>query len=58
MTNRINRQSEAFKAALGYCKIFGLDWRRHIEPKINDREIVGYFVTDETYTTTVATVML
>lgn len=56
MTNRINRQSEAFQTALDYCKIFGLDWRRHIEPKIKDKHVVGYYVIDETRSTTVATV--
>lgn len=58
MTNRINRQSEAFRTALDYCRFFRFDWRRHIEPKTNEREIVGHFIIDETYTTTVATVML
>ena len=58
MTNRVARQSEAFKTALSYCNTYGLDWKEHIMPKYENREIVGFYVLDETKSTTVATVML
>ena len=58
MTNRVARQSEAFETALAYCNTYGLDWKEHIYPKIDDKEIIGFYVLDETKSTTVATVML
>jgi len=58
MTNRIERQSKAFDKALGYCRIFGLDFKENVITKINNKEIIGYYVLDETKSTTVATVML
>lgn len=58
MKDRVNRQSEAFKTALDYCKIWGLDWRYHIIPKVENREIVSYHVLDETKSTTVKTVII
>lgn len=58
MKDRINRQSEAFKEALEYCKIFGLNWRTNIQPKIEAKEITGYYVLDETFSTTVKTIHL
>ena len=58
MTNRVAKQSEAFGKALKYCKVYGLDWKEHIYPKIDDKEIIGFYVLDETKSTTVATVML
>lgn len=58
MTDRIKRQSEAFKEALEYCKIFGLNWRTNIQPKIERNEVVAYHVLDETMSTTVKTIHL
>lgn len=62
MKDRINRQSEAFREALDYCKILGLDWHHHVYPKIEKRagidEITGFYVLDETRSTTVKTVMI
>lgn len=58
MRDRINRQSEAFNEALWYCKHYGLDWRKHIEPKIERNEVVGYWVLDESLSTTLKTIHL
>jgi len=58
INNRIARQSKAFKNALDYCRIYGLDWHTNIRPMIENQEIVGYYVIDETFSTTVATVMI
>lgn len=58
MTDRIKRQQEAFRQALWYCRILGLDWKNHIEPKIEKNEIVGYYVLDETRSTTVKIILL
>ena len=52
--NRIDRQAAAFNEALEYCRIYGLDWRNHIEVMIKDKQIVGYYVIDETFSTAVA----
>lgn len=47
--NRIDRQSRAFTKAMDWCRLYGLDWRDHIKPIIQDKEIVGYSVLDETF---------
>lgn len=56
--NRILRQSKAFKNALDYCRIYGLYWRTNIQPIIEKNEIIGYYVIDETFSTTVVTIMI
>ena len=60
MTNRIDRQPEAFREALWHCKHQGLDWRRHIQPKTEKRngisEITGYYILDESMSTTLKTI--
>lgn len=58
MTNRINRQTEAFRDALWYCKHYGVDWREHIIPKVDKKEIVGYHVLDETFSTSIKTIQI
>ena len=58
MTSRIARQSKAFDTAMMYCRVYGLNWREHIVPKKENNEIIGFYVLDETKSTTVATVML
>ena len=56
--NRIDRQAVAFNEALEYCRIYGLDWRNHIEAIIEKQQIIGYYVIDETFSTSVARIML
>lgn len=58
MVDRVNRQQKAFAEALWHCRAWGLNWRTHIEPKIENKEITGYYVLDETRSTTVATVII
>ena len=58
MTDRVNRQQKAFEEVLWHCRAWGLNWRTSIEPKIEQKEIIGYYVLDETRSTTVATVMI
>lgn len=56
--NRIERQSNAFKKALDYCQLYGVDWHTNIQPIIENKEIIGYWVIDETFSTTVAEVLI
>ena len=58
MTDRIIRQQKAFEEALWHCRAWGLNWRTNIEPRIEHNEITGYYVLDETRSTTVATVTI
>lgn len=58
MTNRIERQTEAFREALKICRSYALDWKRHIYPKIKEGEIVAYHVIDETLSTPIETIYL
>jgi len=56
--NKIERQSKAFKKALDYCRLYGLDWHTNIHPMIKNKEFIGYWIIDETFSTTVAEVMI
>jgi hypothetical protein len=58
ITNRIKRQQKAFELALWYCRAYGLNWKLHIRPVIENKEIIGYYVLDETKSTTVKTIYL
>ena len=58
MTNRIERQTEAYNEALETCRLHGLDWRNHIEVMIKDKQIVGYYVLDETFSTAIKTIII
>ncbi len=44
----------AFLEALEYCRIYGLDWKEHVKPMIKNKQLKGYYVIDETGSTTVA----
>ena len=48
LNNRIARQSEAFKR-IGLLQNIRIDWRTNIKPMIENGEIVGYYVIDETF---------
>jgi hypothetical protein len=52
------RQQKAFELALWYCRAYGLNWKLHIRPVIENKEIIGYYVLDETKSTTVKTIYL
>lgn len=54
MRNNIRDIGEAFNEALEYCRIYGLNWKEHVKPMIENKEIKGYYVIDETGSTTVA----
>ena len=54
MSNNIRGMSEAFNEALEYCRIYGLNWKEHIKPMIKNKQLKGYYVIDETGSTTVA----
>jgi hypothetical protein len=58
MTDRIKRQDEAFREALWCCRLYGLNWRNHVIPKIEKKEITGYYVLDETRSTAIKTIMM
>ena len=58
MVDRIERQQRAFAEALWHCRAWGLNWRTNIEPRIERKEITGYYVLNETRSTTVATVQI
>ena len=44
----------AFLEALEYCRIYGLNWKTNVKPIIKDNQLKGYYVIDETGSTTVA----
>jgi len=56
--NNIDQVTEAFNQALELCKLHGLNWKDHVRPKFENRELVGYYILDETKSTTVETVLI
>jgi len=56
--NRIQRQSKAFKKSLDYCKLYGVNWRTNIQPMIKNNQMIGYWIIDDTFSTTVAEVLI
>lgn len=55
---RILAHRYAVLTALQYCRIYGLRWKKHILPKKDNGRLVGFYILDETMTTTVATVRI
>ena len=56
--NRLDRQAAAFNKALEYCNIYGLYWRDHIVVVKKDKQIVGYYVLDETFSTAIKKIII
>lgn len=54
--SNIDDVGSAFVEALEICRLHGLDWKEHVMPKYENRKIVGYYVLDETRSTTITTV--
>ena len=53
MRNNIRDIGEAFIEALEYCRIYGLNWKEHVRPIIEESTLKGYWVLDETKSTIV-----
>ena len=54
--SNIDEIGDAFKEALEYCRLYGLNWREHVQTKYDNGKIVGYYVLDETLSTAITTV--
>ena len=48
----------AFIEALEVAKDHGLNWRNHVKPKFENDILAGYYILDETFSTTVKIVMI
>ena len=48
----------AFIEALDIARLHGLNWRDYVRPKFENDRLVGYYVLDETKSTTIKTVMI
>ncbi len=48
----------AFIEALEIARLNGLNWRDYVRPKFENDRLVGYYVLDETKSTTIRTVMI
>lgn len=62
MRRRVERQGEAFRRALMFARMHGVGIN-NIVPKVEKvdkrlKQITGYYIIDETGSTTVATVMI
>ena len=47
---------DAFNEGVEYCHLYGLDWRQNMRPFFENGTIAGYYVIDETGSTTVKTI--
>lgn len=56
--SRIARQQIAFEKSLELCRIWGLYWRDNVIPIKESDEIIGYYVIDETQSTTVGIIYI
>lgn len=48
----------AFIEALDIARLNGLNWRDYVRPKFENDRLVGYYILDETKSTTIKTVMI
>lgn len=48
----------AFIEALDVARLNGLNWRDYVRPKFENDILVGYYVLDETKSTTIRTIMI
>lgn len=55
---RLKRREEAFNQALEVCREHGLNWRTNIQPIIKKKQIAGYYVLDETFSTAIKKIII
>ncbi len=55
---RLKRREEAFNQALEVCRDHGLNWRTNIQPIIKKKQIAGYYVLDETFSTAIKKIII
>ena len=48
----------AFMEALDIARLHGLNWREHVVPKFDNKILSGYYILDETKSTTIKTIMI
>ncbi len=51
--NTFEEIGQALTEAIKWCKVYGLNWRRHVQPIFKNGQIAGYYVIDETFSTTI-----
>ena len=58
LTYTLEEVRVAFIEALDIARLHGLNWRDYVRPKFENDRLVGYYVLDETKSTTIKTVMI
>ncbi len=48
----------AFIEALDIARLHGLSWKEHVVPKFDNKILSGYYILDETKSTTIKTIMI
>lgn len=56
MKTRFDKIRDSFNEATEYCELCGLNWREHMYPLFKNGMVAGYYVLDETKSTTVKTI--
>ena len=56
--NTFEEIGQAFTEAMEWCKDYGLNWRKHVQPIIEKGQVQGYHVIDETFSTTIKTIKI
>lgn len=58
VTNNLESQAVAFRKALEVCRINGFDFHQNVIPMKENNKIIGYYVLDETNSTSVASILI
>ena len=56
MKEPLDEIREAFTDALDQARLRGLNWREHVRPFFRNGRIAGYYILDETFSTTIKTI--
>ena len=56
--NTFEEIGQAFTEAMEWCKVHGLNWRRHVQPIFKNGQVQGYHVLDETFSTVIKTIKI
>lgn len=50
--------TKAFNEGVEYTHLYGLDWRKHMRPLMENGWLKGYYIMDESFSTVIKTVRI
>ena len=54
----LNGITKAFNEGVEYANLYGLDWRKHMRPLMENGWLKGYYIMDESFSTVIKTVRI